>query len=93
MKKRLKLGIYDQMQKFADLTLRLVLTGKMERAKKCFAVAERLFLTGTVQMRNAITVVYVYHLAAVLETHHYDVKSMLPQALGKEYLRISSFGL
>jgi len=93
MKNHIKAGIYERMQKFSDLTLRLVLTGKMERATKCLAAAEKLFVTGNVQIRNAITVVYIYHLVAVLESYYYDVKAILPEALRKEYLRINSFGL
>lgn len=93
MKNDLKSGIYERMQKFADITVWLVLNNKNRRAAKCLATAETLFVEGSVQMRNAITVVYLYHLAAVLELHHYDLKGMLPQALCKEYVRISSFGL
>lgn len=93
MKNRIKKGIYERMQHFSDLTLKLVLDGRMQRTAKCLAAAENLFVTGTVQTRNAITVVYIYHLAAVLESHYYDVKSLLPESLRKEYLRINSFGL
>jgi gamma-glutamyl phosphate reductase len=93
MKKCLKSGIYERMQKFSDITVWLVLNNKTQRASKCLEAAEKLFVSGSVQMRNAITVVYIYHLAAVLEFHHYDLKGMLPQSLYREYIRISSFGL
>lgn len=93
MGKQKQCSIYERMQRFSDITLKLIQNRNMDRANKCLAIADRLFATGTVQMKNAITVVYLFKLSVVLESHYYNVAKLLPGNLKREYLRISSLGL
>ena len=87
MKKRIKAGIYKQMQKFADLTITMVLQGNMIRAKKCINAAENLLVNGNDQTKNAISNVYLYSVSSVLELHHYNLQKMFPSNLRAEYIK------
>jgi len=87
MKKHIKSGVYKQMQKFADLTITMVLKGNMTRAKKCLDAADSLLVNGNYQTRNAISNVYLYSVSAVLELHHYNLQQLFPRHLQAEYVR------
>ena len=87
MEKRIKAGVYKQMQKFADLTIVMILKGNMMRAKKCIDIAEILLLKGNDQTKNAIINVYLYSVSTVLELHHYNVQKLLSRNLRAEYIR------
>jgi hypothetical protein len=85
-------SIYNHMQRMAELTVTMVLTGKLQRAKRFMESAERLFLSGNYQSRTAVSNVYLYDLTTILELHHYNVQTLLPQSLRKEYIKqINSF--
>lgn len=87
MKTRIKNGVYSQMQRMAGLTISMVLTGKLIRAKKLLDAAEKLFLNGNYQTRNAVSNVYVYNISAVLELHHCNVQALFPRSLQAEYIK------
>ena len=80
-------NVYNQMQRMADLTITMVLSGKMARAKKFLDTAEKLFLKGNFQTRNAVSNVFVYKLSTVLELHHGNLRALLPGSLHKEYVK------
>ena len=43
MKREEKKNIYQQAQRFADVTKSFILSGNIHRAKRCIQVAEKLF--------------------------------------------------
>jgi hypothetical protein len=87
MKKGNNNGIYNQMQRMAGLTIALVLSGKIVRAKKFLDTAEKLFLNGNYQTRNAVANVFIYNISSVLELHHYNVQTLFPRTLQTEYIK------
>lgn len=80
-------SVYNQMQRMAELTVMMVLSGKLIRAKKFLDAAEKLFLSGDYQSRNAVSNVYLYDVSTLLELHHYNVQSLLPVSLQREYIK------
>ena len=90
MKKGNNNSIYNHMQRMAELTVTMILTGKLQRAKKFMESAERLLLSGNYQSRTAVSNVYLYDLTTILELHHYNVQTLLPQSLRKEYIKQSN---
>ncbi len=87
MKRKISRGIYKQMQKFADLTQTMIVRGNISRAKKCFAVAENLFINGNKETQRAISNVYLYSVSGMLELKHFNTEKILPNALKKEYIK------
>ena len=87
MKKGNNNSIYNHMQRMAELTVTLVLAGKLARAKKFMESAEKLFLSGNYQSRTAVSNVYLYDVTTILELHHYNVQTLLPSSLKKEYVK------
>lgn len=90
MKNRSNNSVYDQMRRMAELTIAMVLAGKLQRAKKFINAAEKLFLSGNYQSRTAVSNVYLYDVTTILELHHYNVQTLLPQSLQKEYTKQSN---
>jgi hypothetical protein len=87
MKIRPEPNIYNQAQRFAEITKILVMTGNIKRLKTCLQKAEDFFNNGTSEIKNAISNVYVFSVSSFMEIHHYSVKELFPQALQKEYYK------
>ncbi|PJE43878.1 DUF7674 family protein [Flavobacterium sp. TBRC 19031] len=79
--------IYQQAQRFAEITKTAIVKGNIERAKKCLAVAERLFLTGSNETQNAIANVYVFSVSTFMELRHCSISNLFPKSLKAEYLK------
>lgn len=75
------------MQKFADLTQTMIARGNISRAKKCFAIAENLFINGNKETKTAISNVYLYSVSGMLELKHFNTKKLLPNSLKREYIK------
>lgn len=75
------------MQKFADLTQTMIARGNISRAKKCFMIAENLFINGNKETKNAISNVYLYSVSGMLELKHFNTEKLLPSALKREYIK------
>jgi hypothetical protein len=87
MKKGINHNIYNQMQRMAELTVSMVLSGKLARATIFLNAAEKLFLSGNYQTRNAVSNVYIYKLSTVLEYHRCNLQRLLPNNLRREYTK------
>ncbi|WP_159476235.1 hypothetical protein [Dyadobacter sp. 3J3] len=87
MKRKISRGIYKQMQKFADLTQIMILKGNMARAKKCFSIAENLFINGNKETKTAISNVYLYSVSGMMELKHLNTEKLLPNTLKREYIK------
>ncbi|MNK35358.1 hypothetical protein D3C87_538830 [compost metagenome] len=79
--------VYNQAQKFAEITKTLIIKGNILRAKKCLAVAEKMMLTGSAETKNAISNVYVYSVSSFMEFHNCSIANLFPVSLRKEYLK------
>ena len=79
--------IYKQAERFAEITKSAIISGNIHRAKKCLALAERLFETGSNQTKIAISNVYVYSVSSFLEVRRCSISNLFPIALRKEYLK------
>ena len=75
------------MQKFADLTQTMILKGNISRVKKCFSIAENLFINGNKETKTAISNVYLYSVSGMLELKHFNTEKLLPCNLKKEYIK------
>jgi len=87
MRKKVTKGIYKQIQKFADLTRTMIVRGDMPRVKRCFDIAENLFVNGNRQTKNAISNVYLYSVSGTLELNHINTEKLFPSALKAEYIK------
>lgn len=79
--------IYKQAERFAEITKSAIITGNINRAKKCLAVAEQLFQTGSNETKIAITNVYVLSIATFMEVKHCNISNLFPKTLQDEYLK------
>lgn len=85
---------YKQAERFAEITKTAIITGNINRAKKCLALAERLFETGSNETKNAISNVYVFSVSSFLELRHCSISNLFPKVLKAEYIKqINSSGL
>ncbi len=76
---------YLQMQRFADITKQLIITGNIKRAKKCLLVAESIFMKGNAEIKNVVSNVYVFSVTSFLELHNCNIRNLLPENLKSEY--------
>jgi hypothetical protein len=79
--------IYKQAERFAEITKTAIISGNINRAKKCLALAERLFATGSYDTKNAISNVYVYSVSTFMELRNCSISNLFPKSLKEEYLK------
>lgn len=79
--------IYKQAERFAEITKTAIISGNISRAKKCLALAERLFSTGSSETRGAISNVYVFSVSTFMELRHCSIANLFPTTLRAEYLK------
>ncbi|MFA9189296.1 DUF7674 family protein [Flavobacterium magnesitis] len=80
-------NIYKQAERFAEITKSAIISGNIVRAKKCLALAEKLFATGSYETKNAISNVYVFSVSTFMELRHCSISNLFPQSLKAEYLK------
>lgn len=80
-------SIYKQAERFADITKKSIISGNIVRAKKCLALAERLFINGSIETKNAISNVYVFSVSSFMEVRHCNISHLFPQTLKAEYIK------
>lgn len=94
MKTQQSKNLYKIMQRFADITVSFILNGQLNRAAKCLQIADKLFRSGNIIIKNAIANVFVYSLARVLDKQDkrsHKVLAILPFSLKREYdLQVNS---
>jgi hypothetical protein len=94
MKRQRPRTIYQQMERFADITQTYIIQGNLTRAKKCLGIAENIFLKGNREIKTAITNVYVYSVSSFMELHHCSIRNLFPQYLQNEYYKqVNTFGV
>lgn len=79
--------IYRQAERFAEITKTAIITGNINRARKCLALAERLLVNGNNETRIAITNVYVFSVSSFMELRHCSISNLFPNSLKAEYIR------
>jgi hypothetical protein len=77
--------IYNQAERFAEITKKLIRSGNINRAKKCLAFAERLFIKGSSETKSAIATVYIFSVSSFVTVCHCTISNLLPQTLKTEY--------
>ena len=93
MKVESKQNNYKQIERFADVTKKLIMVGNIQRAKRCLQKADEIFNNGTSEIKNAISNVYVFSVSTFMEIHHCNIKGLLPDNLQKEYyLQVNESG-
>ena len=86
--------IYNQAERFAEITKSAIISGNIHRAKKCMGFAERLFITGSYETKNAISNVYVFSVSTFMEMSNCSISALFPKSLKAEYLKqINTSGL
>lgn len=94
MKVHEKPNIYTQAQRFADVTKALIVSGNVQRAKRCLQKAENIFNSGTSEIKNVISNVYLFSVSSFMELHRCNIKGLLPNSLQKEYYKqVNTSGL
>jgi hypothetical protein len=79
--------VYKQAERFAEITKMAVITGNITKKKKCLALAERLFSTGSNETKNAISNVYVFSVSSFMELRHCNICNLFPKSLKAEYIK------
>ena len=79
--------IYRQAERFAEITKTAIITGNINRARKCLALAERLLVNGNNETKIAITNVYVFSVSSFMELRHCSISNLFPTSLKAEYIR------
>ncbi|WP_309640623.1 hypothetical protein [Flavobacterium sp.] len=79
--------VYKQAERFAEITKTAIVSGNIARAKKCMALAERLFTSGSYETKNAIANVYVFSVSTFMELRHCTISNLFPKSLKDEYLK------
>lgn len=79
--------VYKQAERFAEITKSAIVSGNIARAKKCLALAERLFVSGSYETKNAISNVYIFSVSTFMELRHCSISNLFPQSLKAEYLK------
>ena len=74
-----------QAQRFATITIELVIRGNTQRAKKYLQEAEQIFCKGNEEVKNAILRVYVFSVSGFIKLHRCSIKNLFPQMLQNEY--------
>ncbi len=85
MKNKSNQSLYTQMERFAEVTKNLIMTGNIQRAKRCLQKAEEIFNKGTAEVKNAVANVYVFSVSTFMEIHHCNIRNMFPKSLQSEY--------
>ena len=79
--------IYKQAERFAEITKSAIVSGNIVRAKKCLALAERLFETGSNETKNAISNVYAFSVSSFMELRYCSISNLFPKSLKAEYIK------
>ena len=79
--------IYQQAERFAEITKAAIVLGNTSRAKKCLALAERLFVTGSFETKNAITNVYIFSVSSFMELRRCSFSNLFPQSFKAAYIK------
>lgn len=94
MKARTKQTIYQQTQRFAELTIKLIQAGHVKLAKRCLQEADYALKTGTSEVKNVISNIYVFSVTSFMELHRCNIKELLPPTLQFEYYKqVNASGL
>ena len=86
MKNQVK-SVYKQAERFAEITKKAIISGNIVRAKKCLALAEHLFITGSAETKNVISNVYVFSVSSFMEMRHCSISHLFLQFLKAEYIK------
>lgn len=90
-------NLYKVMQRFANITKGFIVQGQVKRAEKCLRIADLLFKTGNIIIKNAVANVFVYSLSSMLDRRDACGKvllDILPFSLRKEYEnQVNSIGV
>ena len=81
-------SIYKQTARFAEVTLQFIRQGKTDRMAKCLSVADRLLVSGSPSVKNAMSNVFLIYLSNFLETHYEQGRQIIqlfPKNLRAEY--------
>lgn len=94
MKANEGLTIYQQAQHYAEVTKNLIANGNIVRAKKCFQLAENIFVNGPSEIKNVVSNIYLYSVTRFMEMQRYNVRGLLPDTLRNEYIKqVNTSGL
>ncbi|MFT3796744.1 hypothetical protein [Flavobacterium sp.] len=80
-------NVYGQAYRFAEITKNFIKTGHVARAKKCLAVAERLYVQGNTQTKAIISNTYLFSVTTFLELRNCRIADLLPTSLRAEYIK------
>ena len=85
MKSKKQGNIYQQAQRFADVTQKLIINGNIQRAKHYLSIASDLMEKGNKEVQNAISNVYVFSVSSFMELYHCAIRNFFPKNLQNEY--------
>ena len=79
--------IYKKAERFAEITKNSIITGNINRAKKCLAIAEQLLETGSNETKITISNVYVFSISSFMDLRHCTISNLFPKLLKAEYIK------
>lgn len=79
--------VYERAERFAGITKAAIASGNIRRTEKCLLLAERLFISGSNETKNAITNVYVFSVSSFMELYRFSIAQLFPASLKDAYLK------
>jgi hypothetical protein len=86
----LSMNIYKDMQHFTDYTVETIDQHNYTLAKKCFRLAEKLYLQGDTTVKNAVENIFVFSFSSIISSVNSEkliLKSFIPTILYTLYTK------
>ena len=87
---RFTMDVYKSMQCFSDYTKTAVLDHNLQLAKKCFALAGKLYRNGDTMVRNVIENTFVFSFTSFMPKDRIEkliLQSIIPASLYTAYMK------
>lgn len=77
--------IYKQAERLAEITKKFIISGNVNRAKKCLLIADQFLQNGSNETKNAVYNVYIFSVSTFMEFHRISISNLFPQNLKLKY--------
>ncbi|WP_298396106.1 hypothetical protein [Flavobacterium sp.] len=79
--------IYQQAERFSEITKKTIISGNISRAKKLLTIAENLLINGSKDTKEVISTVYLYSVSSFMEFRNCSIANLFPATLRAEYIK------
>jgi hypothetical protein len=86
----LKMNIYQELQHFTDYTKQAILQHNYALVKRCFRLADKLYMQGDSVVKSAIENTFIFSFSSFMSRDNVEkliLKSLIPERLFTLYLK------